>query len=179
MLDGQTIKDLEIFESTATGRSLFDLCNFTRSNKGAKALKARMRRPWAVAARIRAVQDTLSFMLERQQVFDGLPGFITTDLVESYLHGTLPLTTSESLLEFYLEAIDLRFGDTPRYSRIRHGVQSTCRLVRALRQIVQAPGLESPPGELGPIIAELIRNFRPVGLQAVTKRSLPSDVHLT
>lgn len=174
VLDAQTFSDLEIFESAVAGASLFDLCNLTRNKKGAKALRERMRRPWSNAARIRAVQESLSFILAHRPAFQRLPSFVTTDLVENYLRGTLPLTTSDNLLEFCLAALDLRLGDLPRYSRIRHGVQATCSLIRALRRIFHAAELAEPPGELAQVAGEMRELLARPGIAGIAEQQMPN-----
>jgi DNA mismatch repair ATPase MutS len=54
VLDAHTFKDLEVFESQARAMSLFQFCNLSRTDGGAKVLRRRMEQPWSNAARIRA-----------------------------------------------------------------------------------------------------------------------------
>jgi DNA mismatch repair ATPase MutS len=68
----QTYRDLEIFEA-ATGASVYDICNLTRTGGGAKLLRTRMRKPWSKPEQIRAVQDSLTFIIEHRDAFDKLP----------------------------------------------------------------------------------------------------------
>ena len=70
-MDAQTYRDLEIFEAT-TGASVYDICNLTRTGGGAKLLRARMRKPWATLDKIRAVQDSLTFIIEHRDALDRL-----------------------------------------------------------------------------------------------------------
>ena len=100
VIDSQTLKDLEIFQTESAGTSLFDLCDFTRNLQGAQALKNRMQRPWSNPDRIRSVQDSLLFIQANRKAFDTLPTFVTTELVESYFTRALPLSTSSNILEF-------------------------------------------------------------------------------
>jgi DNA mismatch repair protein MutS len=51
-------------------------------------------------------------------------------------------------------AFDLRFNHDRDYSRIVRGVQFTCRLIRTLRRFVGQAELESPAGELAPLVEE-------------------------
>jgi DNA mismatch repair protein MutS len=155
VMDAQTFKDLEIFETEQEGASLFDLCNATRTEGGAKALRARMRRPWSNPGKIRAVQDSLAYVMANRHLFDRLPTDVVTNGVETYLNGALPLVMSDNVFEFWLGAIEVRFGDFRPYGRIVRGVQATSTVVRALRRLVAAPELAAAPGELGQRLAEI------------------------
>jgi DNA mismatch repair ATPase MutS len=153
-LDAHTFKDLEIFESD-TGTCLFELCNLTRTEGGTNALRRRMERPWSNAARIRATQESLSFILARREAFDKLPSLAyTTRRVERYLHDALAVVAHENALEFGFGVLELRLNRDLDYGRIVRGVQIACRLVRALRVLVRQAELASPPGELAPLIEE-------------------------
>src|SRR5690606_13829592 len=88
-LDAQTFRDLEVFESSLEGATLFTLCNYTRSKNGAKALRERMKRPWSNPARIHSVQRSLAFILANRSVFDRLPSYVTTQIAERYFDDTL------------------------------------------------------------------------------------------
>lgn len=155
VLDAHTYRDLEIFLAEGGGMSLYDLCNYTKTDGGAKALRARMRKPFSSAAKIRAVQESLVFLLANRQHFDRLPSDIATATVEKYLHGALPLVMSDNRFEFWIGALEVRFGDFRPYSRIVRGVQATSAVIRALRRIANAPALRSVPGELGGIVEEV------------------------
>jgi DNA mismatch repair protein MutS len=155
VMDAQTFKDLEIFAAEQEGASLFDLCNATRTDGGAKALRTRMKKPWSNPARIRAVQESLSFILQQRHLFDRLPSDVMTVSVENYLHGALPLVMSDNAFEFWIGALEVRFGDFRPYHRIVRGVQATSMLVQILRRLTAAPQLGSVPGELGERLAEI------------------------
>jgi DNA mismatch repair ATPase MutS len=66
LMDAQTYKDLEIFEGEGGKTSVFDLCNMTRTDGGAKALRHRMQKPWARPDKILAVQESLAFLLSHR-----------------------------------------------------------------------------------------------------------------
>jgi DNA mismatch repair protein MutS len=57
VIDAQTFRDLEVFESETGETCLFQFCNLTRNAGGAKVLRRRMERPWSNADRIRATQE--------------------------------------------------------------------------------------------------------------------------
>lgn len=155
VLDAQTLKDLEVFESE-TGTTLFEFCNLTRSRGGAKALRRRMERPWSSAARIRATQEALAFILTQRQAFDKLPSVAyITSRVEHYLQDMLAVVAQQNLLEFGFGAFELRINRERDYGRIVRGVQFTCRLIRALRRFVDQAELAAPRGELAPSFEEM------------------------
>lgn len=155
VMDSQTYKDLEIFEGEGGASSLYDLFNTTRSAGGAKALKARMRKPWATTEKIRAVQESLTFIRQNRAAFERLLSDTTTGTVEKYLSGSLPLVTKDTNFEFWMWALEVRFGDFRPYSRIVRGVQGASTMIRALRMVAATPELLSAPGEVGALIGEM------------------------
>ena len=154
-LDKQTLKDLQIFESDVDGHSLFDFCNYTRNAKGAKMLDARMRRPLSNPDRILAVQASITFIRNNLQLFEHFPTYVTTDTVENYIHGILPLAMANNPVEFLVELIEIRHADNMRYSMIMHGVERTTAFMKALLELVNAPGFTSASGELAAILEEM------------------------
>ena len=156
VLDAHTFRDLEIFESETGGTCLFQFCNLTRNEGGAKALRRRMERPWSNAARIRATQESLSFILAQRQAFSKVSSLAyITSRVERYAHDILPVVTHENLLEFSFGAFDLRINHDRDYSKIVRGVQVACRLIRALRCFVGQAELAATAGELTPLFEEM------------------------
>jgi len=157
VMDPQTYRDLEIFEC-ASAASLFDLCNTTRTVGGAKALTARMKKPWNRADRIRAVQESLAFIREHRSPFDRLPAALVAHETEEYLAGGLPIANSEKPVEFFIEALGIRFGDYRYHARIVRGVQLTSKLVRSLRALVRTPEfpITQGRGDVGPLLSELV-----------------------
>ena len=171
-MDAQTFRDLEIFASETAGNCLFDWCNYTRNIKGARVLQARMLRPISSPARIHEVQASISFLVANEDCFERLPSYVTTDLVEQYIHGILPLAMSTNPLEFFFAMLDIRFGDDLRYHKIMHGVESTSTLIRALRLITGQPELATAPGELGGILAEIRTLLAAPGFSMITERKV-------
>lgn len=156
VLDAHTFKDLEIFEAESGETSLFQLCNLTRTSGGAKVLRQRMERPWSSASKIRATQDSLSFILAQRQAFNVLPSAYSTNLVDQhYTHKILPIVTHENIIEFSI-AVFAMWADHEkhRYS-ISRGVQVTCAMLRTLGSFIDQAELASPVGELAPLIKEM------------------------
>lgn len=168
VMDPHTYRDLEIFEC-ATAQSLFDLCNSTRTLGGAKALTARMKKPWNRVDKIRAVQESLAFIRATRSAFDHFPSALVAHESEEYMTGGLPLATSEKRIEFFVEALSIRFGDFRYYAKIVRGVQLTSKLVRALRMVVRAPGFDPTAGrgDVAPLLSELAALVKRPGLRIV------------
>jgi DNA mismatch repair ATPase MutS len=156
LMDAQTYKDLEIFEGEGGKTSVFDLCNLTRTDGGAKALRQRMKKPWSRPEKILAVQESLAFLMAHRTPFDRLPSNSTTRVLEKYLHGSLPLLNDRNLPEFWIGSFELRFGgDFRPYMRIVRGVNATSALVRSLRRIVASPELQHPTPDVARILDEV------------------------
>jgi DNA mismatch repair ATPase MutS len=155
LLDQQTLDDLEVFEASGDGASLFDLINLTRTSGGAKALRNRMANPWCDAGRITSTQQSISFVLDHPLTFDSLPSSYVTSRTEHYLNESLPLVTEQGKLEFSLGALALWINGGSHYLSILRGVQVASRLVQSVdRFVVQFDDL-SPVGELLLVIEEL------------------------
>ncbi len=150
-MDAQTFRDLEIFEA-ATGASLYDLCNEARTSGGAKLLRARMRRPWCRPEKIRAVQDSVTFILANRDAFDRLPWEISTKGIQRYLRRNLPLAANVSRLGLFVSSIEMRFTDTRTLWRMLQGVLSVTSMLRSLRALLAELGPAEAQGELrGPL----------------------------
>lgn len=156
ILDSQTVRDLEIFEPQSPGKSLFDLCNLTRTTGGAAALRRRMERPWPDAEGILSTQDALTFILEHRRAFNDLPAVeFTTSRVERYGKDLLELITYENTVEFGFGIMLLCANRSRDYGRIVRGAQITCRFIRGLRDFVRHVEVSSPSGELTPLLEEM------------------------
>jgi len=155
LLDAQTLKDLEIFSAQNQGASLFEFCNLTQTEGGAKVLRQRMERPWSKPQRIQATQQAIAFILAHRRAFNGLPSAYITSRVEYYAHEILPIVTQENPFEFGLGAFALRANHARYYSNIVRGAQNTCRLILALRRLLAQAELASPTGDLAPAFSEM------------------------
>ncbi len=154
VLDPHTFKDLDVFGSETGENCLFQLCNQTRTEGAAKVLRRRMERPWSNADRIRATQESLSFITSQRQAFVALPAFLATR-VQYYVNDILPIVTQQNLLEYSIGALTLRASHNRHYFRIRLGVQVSCELIQELRQFVNQTELASLRGELAPLFEEM------------------------
>ena len=154
LMDAHTYRDLEVFEGDGGAASLYDLFSGTRTIGGAKVLKGRMKKPWSNAARIRAVQESIEFILEHRRPFDRLPTDVVTIELEKYLSAGLPLVTTENRFEFFMGALDVRFSDFRTWAQMVGGVRRASRMIQQLRAVVA--GLPARGrGEIGLLLDEL------------------------
>ena len=153
-MDAQTYRDLEIFEAT-TGASVYDICNETRTDGGAKLLRARMHKPWARPEMIRAVQESLTFVMENREAFDRLPWDTATNGIELYLRRGLTLTIKAGRIALMMEAFSMRTSEMRTYVRLMQGVLATASMIRSLRAVLAALGSVEPRGELRDFLAEM------------------------
>jgi DNA mismatch repair protein MutS len=155
VLDAHTLKDLEIFGSEEGQTTLFEFCNHTRTEGGAKALKRRMEFPWSNAGRIRSTQESVSYILANRQAFTKLPSAYAATRTEYYSHEVMPIVIHANALEFTFGAFSLWANHASHYLSIVRGVQIACRLIRALREFLRREDLALAQGELAPLIEEM------------------------
>lgn len=155
LLDADTQQDLNLFDPDPEARCLYNFCNRCQTEGGAKALRRRMRAPWADADRIRATQASLRFINAHAEAFGGLPPEYLVLNVERYLREILPIIRSHSSLEFALEALSLRTQERRYFERISRGVDFSRRLLKSLTRLLEGLQHAEPAGELAGLIDEL------------------------
>ena len=151
-LDSKTVEDLGLFEGHGGARSLFDFCDRTRTEGGRKALRARMRTPFAEAAQIRATQSALAAIGEAREAFSALPTEYLLKGTQRHLRNPRPPIGSDGGLLFFVRAIAFWIDDFRGFSNLTHGVEQTRRTVHRMRALADAPALARAPGELGALI---------------------------
>jgi len=155
LLDPHTAKDLEIFETTAGGTSLFDFCNTTQTKGGRAALRKRMENPFSSPERIKHAQDAITFIHRHRDLFNTLPPAYTSGRSEHFLTEVLPMVTANNFLEFGMGAFSLWMNHDRYYLRIINGVQFTCTVIQALRKFIVQIDTSSNAGELTPLFEEM------------------------
>jgi len=171
VLDEHTQKDLEIFEAECSGKSLYEICNFTHTQGGAKILKQRMELPFSDAETIRFTQNSIAFIVRNRGVFTKLPYYITRS-VEQYQREFLMMVTQNGRLEFTIGALALKLNHDRYYQNIVRGVQLTCGLIRALRAYLEQEELSMSSGELTPICQEMNKLLHRPRLQQVPVKEI-------
>ncbi len=154
ILDPPTQKDLEIFETDSDADSLYDFCNFTRTEGGSKLLRKRMERPWCEAAAIRSTQQSVAFILENREAFKKLPTRFAQN-VEIYQRQILLGVTRKGWFRASLQGLNVYYNHDRHFRSMVRGVQYTSTVVRGLGEFVEQPELASPRGEIVPLLAEL------------------------
>lgn len=154
-LDAYTLRDLEIFTSETGGISLFQFCNLTRTDGGARVLRRRMETPFATPEAIDSTQRAIAFIVSQREVFGAMPSAYAVGRVEHYTHEILPLVTQRNWFEFGMGAFSLWHNHDLHYLNIVRGVQFTCAMIRVLHNFVEQEVLASAPGDLVPMIDEM------------------------
>lgn len=154
VLDAHTLKDLEIFETESDAKSLYDYCNFTRTEGGAKLLHKRMELPWCDAQAIRTTQESVAFITEHREIFQKLPAYVVQS-VENYQREVLLGVSRRSRMEFFVQGWNIYFNHDRHYRSIVRGVQYTSSVIRGLREFMAYPELDRAVGEIVPLLKEL------------------------
>jgi len=152
-VDEHTARDLELFE-TEGAHSLFDLCNYTRTQGGAEILKQRMRGPFADRASIKRTQDSIVHILNNRRLYSELKCWIPSR-VDRYQRDPLMFVINKNRLGFLVGATTLKMFDSHHFFRILRGVQFSCLLVQSLREFVAQLRQHDPVGEILYICDEL------------------------
>ncbi|MDP2140003.1 MAG: hypothetical protein Q8L20_04250 [Gammaproteobacteria bacterium] len=156
-VDLHTQKDLEIFESDDASKSLFALCNSTRTEGGAQILRQRMSNPFSDVTSITRTQQSISYIPQNRDLFERL-GLWVTGRVERYQRDPLIFVVETSTVGFAMGALTLRMFDSYHYIRVLRGVQYTCLFVQRMREYLHELDRDPPKGELA-CISEDIRNI--------------------
>ncbi|MBO6556372.1 MAG: hypothetical protein JJ957_07705 [Pseudomonadales bacterium] len=155
VIDAHTLGDLEIFDSGTDDPSLFDFCNGTRSDGGARALRRRMEQPWSSADDILGTQAAIRFILVHRQVFEELPSSYLMNRADHYRQEVLPMIEAKGSLEFGLTALSLWANQRSHYTSMLLGVQVTQRFIRILRSVLRELTPLNPQGELKKMVADM------------------------
>jgi DNA mismatch repair protein MutS len=153
-IDLHTQKDLEVFESKDASKSLFSLCDSTRTLGGAQVLRQRMEEPFADRTSITRTQQSIAYINKNRDVFENL-GLWLTGRVEQYQSDPLISVNQRDAFGFATGALALRMFEHYHYIRIFKGVKNTCMLVHTIREFLSRIELEPPQGDLAIIIEQI------------------------
>ena len=168
-----TMRDLEIFEATPGGGSLYQLCNLARTETSAAALHRRMANPWCDDKRIHATQTAVRFVSRHRKVFRSMPTAFATGSLLHYTREALPIITDENSIEFGLAAISLRADHVRDYHTIVRGVRVASGMVQGLRKFMGRSEFEGDCGELRQLLDEIAELMHRPRLAAVPGESIP------
>lgn len=146
-VDLHTQKDLEIFESEDSSKTLFYLCDSTKTEGGAEILRQRMENPFADTTNIRQVQQAITYIQDHRETFEKL-GLWVTGRVERYQRDPLVFVIEKGSIGFPYGALILRLFESYQYIRILRGVQYTCLFIQTLREYLRKLELDPPQGDL-------------------------------
>lgn len=152
-----TQKDLEVFESEDASKSLYSLCNSTRTTGGAQILRQRMETPFADRESITQTQQSITYIASNRNLFDEF-GLWITGRVEQYQSDPLMTVNQGGSFEFATGALALRMFENYHYIRIFKGVKNTCSFFQSMRDFLQKIELNPPQGDLAHF-AEVIENI--------------------
>jgi len=170
-LDAHTLKDLEVFQSEGSGRTLFDLYKLTRTPGGAQILRKRMENPFADRADIAGTQESIAYIRQRREVFDAI-AYWSTGRVERYQRDPLMFVLQQNRLWFFIGAFTLKLFDGHHYFRILRGVQFTSLFVNSLREFLGQIADQPPGGEINFLIDEIAQILNKPKFQAVPEGEL-------
>lgn len=155
LVDGQTLRDLEIFESSGGAPSLYELLNRTRTVGGDRVLRARFRRPLATPGAIRAVHGALEDISKHRDIFRTLPSEAMIAGVRQYLQSNLPMLGTRNQVLALFEALELRITELRATRQLLGGVRRTVLVLRWLSHFAFRAELQETQGELAPRLAEI------------------------
>lgn len=174
-IDEHTFNDLDVFTKDAQAPSLFGLCNLTRSEGGARALRQRMQNPMADSADILATQQSITLIGNNPSAFSRLGSLtFTAGRVDRYMHEILPVVVHEHPLDFTVEALGVWHNNDRHYNSIVTGVQVTVKFVHAVRNFINQSEFEFVEGELGVLLAEIDSLLTQPGLSTIPRQDVGS-----
>jgi len=155
VLDQQTLRDLEVFETRNGERSLFTLLDRARTRGGAAALRRRFLHPHADYASILAVQSSVRYALEHPAVFSNIPSQFVVSGFDHYFHWHISPPVKDRGLARISEMIQLRVDNSREFQQISMGVANTLSIIRSMQALVDQTSNDVVAGELGALLAEM------------------------
>ncbi|MGQ0814886.1 MAG: MutS-related protein [Gemmatimonadota bacterium] len=154
IIDEQTFRDLEIFKGREGRPSLFQLLDRCKTHGGEASLRRRFLQPKSDATSIRAVQDSVRYIIDNPELFDGIPSQYSVSGFENYFYRSLTAPVTGQRLGLLFDMIMLRV-DSPRdYTRIATGITHCTQIVGWFRKLARHADGDAP-GELGAMLSEI------------------------
>ncbi|MGQ0814892.1 MAG: MutS-related protein [Gemmatimonadota bacterium] len=172
LIDQQTLRDLEIFEGREGRPSLFRMLDCAKTRGGAAALRRRFIYPKGDVDSIRAVQESVRFILLNAGTFEDLPSQFAASGFDHYFHRRLTATVAGHRLALIFDMIMLRVDSPREFTQISMGVRHAMQIVGWFRKIANYTASDDPGGELGTMLAEV----RAI-LERPAVSRLPSEGH--
>ncbi len=142
-----TETDLEIFESSSEGKSLFELCNHSNTYGGKQKLLWRMKNPYSNASRIQETQQAVASINDNRMVFNSIRFYLMSRL-ERYQKDPIRFVTHRNWFEFGIGALALKMFDAHQYRQVYRGVEYTALFVVGLREFLAVLETTALKGEV-------------------------------
>jgi hypothetical protein len=161
-LDLQTLKDLEIFQTSHNGTSIFDLCNHTRTKGGRRAFKSRFESPFSDPEVIRSEQATIRFFCPLSSKISFPLTQVELDHLERYLGTSFFLTPRYAGIMGHLQSRYLEVSNKAFAQFTREGVYGTLDLWKKIQPFLEEISRKSG---IPTKIQQIIRTFASIDEQ--------------
>jgi DNA mismatch repair protein MutS len=170
-VDPLTLRDLEVFQTSASGTGIFDYLDFTQTHQGRKRLRQRFERPPATSAELRDVQRAVRFLGAQDKLPWQLDSALA-DAADSYLGSNFITTAARGSIALAVATwwYELRYPDIVQ--KLRSGVSAVQHLLYSIQELVVAIARAGPPeGVLSHHINRYLQELRESGLDRLTTGS--------
>ncbi len=135
-VDWQTLQDLGILQPEGYQLSLYDWANFTRTTGGAQLLKTRFRHPLSETAALVDTQASVSWLMERAELFDPLLGGSAWLSMDRYMVSSVSALDYSNALFRWLDSWWVRLLNADLYREVGAALALVQMLVRQASTIV-------------------------------------------
>jgi DNA mismatch repair protein MutS len=146
IVDQETVRDLEIFQTRDGNPGLFQTFDLTRTEGGTAALRFRFENPISSPAHIQQVQAGIRFLISEGLEFDVDPRLISE--VRAYLDSSWDTASRARGLRFYLESVVVSLGYRDLFKYARSGVAASQRMFSQIIPFLERIMEKDPPQEI-------------------------------
>lgn len=140
LIDKQTLKDLDIFDSEQDHASIFQLIDRTRTTGGSNQLHYKMSNPPQSQEELLHQEQTIRFLMNHD-VSDQLPfGDIELNALDDYFSSNIDTVDTTS----WLSSLQFVISDLSSYRFLRSNLPEAIRLVQTLHQWWRTENIELP-----------------------------------
>lgn len=135
-MDIHTLKDLEIFETTDSPKSLFDWMDCTLTPGGSYALKHRFQHPFHHPDEIRATQQVVKYFIEHINEQDLKTCLSEVKFIEEYLSSNIMIAEISDGWVSHIMARWYKYKYPDHFHFILDGVQNTCLFSKKIQHFL-------------------------------------------
>jgi DNA mismatch repair protein MutS len=146
LLDQETIRDLEIFQTRDGKPGVFQTLDLTKTPGGSRALRFRFENPMSDPALIRQVQEGVRFLVSEEIEFGLDPDLVKE--VRAYLDSSWDVASRARGLRFLLESVFVSLSYRDLFQHARQGVAAMQRLISQLLPFLDRIVKKNPPSEV-------------------------------